>query len=159
MRRGAWIIIRNRRPTFPSSSPPDTEFFKKGNKTRMSQQVGSNLKPHCYQSNALTTKLPTAAAESTDDFCYLCTNLINVCVVSPDPNPRGLPMVGSISVCREQLSGVPRVVEGTSISGKYLRQPGARAVVQSASICREHLPGSTSSCPKYLQLSRVIFVR
>ena len=37
----AWII-RNRRPTFPSSSPPDLEFFKRGNKMKMSQQAGSN---------------------------------------------------------------------------------------------------------------------
>ena len=92
-------------------------------------------------------------------FAIYALTLLMYAVASPDPNPRGPPMVGSISVCREQLSGVPRVVEGTSISGKYLRQPGARAVVQSASSCREHLPDSTSSCPKYLQLSRVIFVR
>ena len=67
-------------------------------------------------------------------------------------------VVGSISVCQEQLSEVPRVVEGTSNSRKYLRlagavirgtsscqgtsiiqKPGARAVIQSTSSCREHL--------------------
>ena len=40
-------------------------------------------------------------------------------VAIPDPNPRGPPMVGSISVCREQLSGVPRVVEGTPRGGGH----------------------------------------
>ena len=67
--------------------------------------------------------------------------------------------------CREQFSGVPRVVEGTSNSHKYLRLPGA--VIRSTSSCRgdlhqsevSPLARSTSSCPKYLQLSRVIFVR
>ena len=98
---------------------------------------------------------------------------------------RGPPIVGSISVCqeqlsgvprlvegasnsrncREQLSGVPRVVEGTSNSQKYLRLLGA--VIRSTLSCRgdlhqsevSPLARSTSSCPKYLQLSRVIFVR
>ena len=36
------------------------------------------------------TRLPTAAAESTENLWYLCTVLINACVASldPDPNPR-----------------------------------------------------------------------
>ena len=55
----------------------------------MSQQAGSNRRPHDHESNTLTTGLPTAAAESTENLCYLCTNLINVTVASPDPNPRG----------------------------------------------------------------------
>ena len=88
---------------------------------------------------------------------------------------RGPPIVGSISVCqeqlsgvprlvegtsnsrtcREQLSGLPRVVEGTSNSHKYLRLPGA--VIRSTWSCRgdlhqsevSPLARSTSSCPKY----------
>ena len=44
LRTCAWII-RNRRPTFPSSSPPDLEFFKRRNKMKMSQQAGSNRDP------------------------------------------------------------------------------------------------------------------
>ena len=50
---------------------------------------------------------------------------------------RGPPIVGSISVCQEQLSGVPRLVEGTSNSQKYLRLPGA--VIRSTSSCRGNL--------------------
>ena len=60
---------------------------------KMSQQAGSNPRPQDHKSNALTTRLPTAAAESTENFWYLslCTVLINVYVASPDPdpNPRG----------------------------------------------------------------------
>ena len=56
---------------------------------KMSQQAGSNPRPQDHQSNALTTRLPTAAAESTENLWYLCTVLINVYVASPDPNPRG----------------------------------------------------------------------
>ena len=57
----------------------------------MSQQAGSNPRPQDHKSNALTTRLPTAAAESMENLCYLCTVLINVYVASPDrdPNPRG----------------------------------------------------------------------
>ena len=58
---------------------------------KMSQKADSNLRPQDYQSNALTTRLPTAAAESAKNLWYLCTVLIDVYVASPDPdpNPRG----------------------------------------------------------------------
>ena len=58
---------------------------------KMSQQAGSNPRPQDHQSNALTTRLPTAAAESTENLWYLCTVLIDVYVTSsdPEPNPRG----------------------------------------------------------------------
>ena len=56
---------------------------------KMSQQAGSNPSPQDYWSNALTTRLPTAAAEPTENLWYLCTVLNNVYVASPDPNPRG----------------------------------------------------------------------
>ena len=54
---------------------------------------GSNPRPHDHYSNALTTRLPTAGAESTENFCYLCTDrycltLLMYTVCSPDPNPR-----------------------------------------------------------------------
>ena len=54
-------------------------------------QTDSNQGPHDHQPNTLTTRLPTAAAESTENLSYLCTQLINVFVASPDPdrNPRG----------------------------------------------------------------------
>ena len=79
--------------------------------------------------------------------------------------PRVVEGTSNRRTCREQFSGVPRVVEGTSNSHKYLRLPGA--VIRSTSSCRgdlhqsevSPLARSTSSCPKYLQLSRVIFVR
>ena len=35
----------------------------------------------------LTTRPPTAAAESTENLWYLCTVLINVYVAGPDPDP------------------------------------------------------------------------
>ena len=54
-------------------------------------QTNSNPGPHDHQPNTLTTRLPTAAAESTENLSYLCTQLINVYVPSPDSdrNPRG----------------------------------------------------------------------
>ena len=45
---------------------------------KMSQQAGSNPAPQDHKSDALTTKLPTEAAELTENLCYLCTQLINV---------------------------------------------------------------------------------
>ena len=45
---------------------------------KMSQQAGSNPRSHDHQSNALTTRLPTAAAESTENLWYLRSDLINV---------------------------------------------------------------------------------
>ena len=38
-------------------------------------------------SPTLTTRLPTAAAESTENLWYSCTVLINVYVAGPDPYP------------------------------------------------------------------------
>ena len=57
----------------------------------MNQQAGSDPRPQDHWSNALTTRLPTAAAESAENLWYLCTVLINIYVASPDPdaNPRG----------------------------------------------------------------------
>ena len=49
-------------------------------------QTDSNPGPHDHQPNTLTTKLPTAAAESMENLSYLCTQLINVYVASPDPD-------------------------------------------------------------------------
>ena len=54
---------------------------------KMSQQAGSNPRSQDHWSNALTTSLPTAAAESTENLWYLCILLINVYVASPDPDP------------------------------------------------------------------------
>ena len=60
---------------------------------KMSQQAGSNPRAQDHYSNALTTRLPTAVTESTENLWYLCTVLINVYVASldldPNPNPRG----------------------------------------------------------------------
>ena len=55
-------------------------------------QTDSNPGPHDHQPNTLTTRLPTAAAESTESLSYLCSHLINQYAVAspdPDPNPRG----------------------------------------------------------------------
>ena len=54
---------------------------------KMSQQASSTPRPQDYWSNALTTRLPTAAAESMENLWYLGTVLINVYVASPDPDP------------------------------------------------------------------------
>ena len=67
-------------------------------------QTDSNPGPHDDQRNALTTRLPTAAAESMENLSYLCTQLINVYVASPDPdrNPWGggqLPNPKSAILC------------------------------------------------------------
>ena len=45
---------------------------------KMSQQAGLNPGPQDHKSDALTTRLPTGAAEPTENLCYLCTQLINV---------------------------------------------------------------------------------
>ena len=54
-------------------------------------QTDSNPGPHDHQPNTLTTRLPTAAAESTENLSCLWVHLINVTVAGPDPdfNPRG----------------------------------------------------------------------
>ena len=56
----------------------------------------SNREPHNQQSNALTTRLPIAAAELTENLWYLCTTLLTLLMYTvaipdpdPDPNPRG----------------------------------------------------------------------
>ena len=54
----------------------------------------SNPGPHDQYSNNLTTRLPTAAAESTENLLYLCTTLLTLLMYTvvnpdPDPNPRG----------------------------------------------------------------------
>ena len=58
---------------------------------KVHQTTDSNPGPHDHQPNTLTTRLPTAAAESKENLSYLCTQLINVYAAShdPDPNPRG----------------------------------------------------------------------
>ena len=48
-------------------------------------QADSNPGPHDQWANTLTTRLPTAAAESTENLWYLCT----VAGPAPNPNPRG----------------------------------------------------------------------
>ena len=51
-----------------------------------------------------------------------------------------LQIVGNISVCQEQLSGVPRVVEGTSNSGTCREQlSGVPRVVEGTSISQKYL--------------------
>ena len=54
-------------------------------------QTDSNPGPHDHQPNALTTRLPTAAAEWKENLRYLCSQVINVYEASPDPdrNRRG----------------------------------------------------------------------
>ena len=49
-------------------------------------QTDSNPGPHDHQPNALTTGLPTAAAEWKENLRYLCSQVINVYVASPDPD-------------------------------------------------------------------------
>ena len=63
---------------------PEPRFWK-------SLWSDSNHQSSDYKSSALTTRLPTAAAEPMESLWYLCTVLINVYVASsdPDPNPRG----------------------------------------------------------------------
>ena len=65
----------------------------------------SNPGPHDQYSNDLTTRLPTAAAESMENLLYLCTTLLTLLmytVADPDPNPRGgsqLPNPKSAILC------------------------------------------------------------
>ena len=47
-------------------------------------QTDSNPGPHDHQPNALTTRLPTAAAEWTENLRYLRSEVINVDEASPD---------------------------------------------------------------------------
>ena len=71
---------------FPDSTSY-LEFLKRGNKCRSRNercekvhQTDSNPGPHDHLPNTLTTKLPTTAAQSTENLWYLCTVLINVYV-------------------------------------------------------------------------------
>ena len=49
---------------------------------KMCQQTSSNPGPQDHKSDALTTRPPTEAAEPMENLCYLCTQLINVYVMS-----------------------------------------------------------------------------
>ena len=54
----------------------------------------SNPRPYDRYPNALTTRLPTAAAESKEDLLYLCTTLLTLLIYTvpshaPYPDPRG----------------------------------------------------------------------
>ena len=84
-------------------------------KMKMSQQAGSNLRPQDYLSDALTTRLLTAAAESTENLWYLCTVLINVYVASPDPDPRGGGQLPNPNECNSTLTSGTRVFTPTVI--------------------------------------------
>ena len=68
--------------THGQDSSPDLEFFKRGNKRKILHekvhQTDSNLGPHNHQFNTLTTRLATPAAQSTENLCYLWSNLINI---------------------------------------------------------------------------------
>ena len=50
-------------------------------------QTDSNPGPHDQQPNTLTTRLPTAAAESTENLSHLCSSHMMYTVASPDPDP------------------------------------------------------------------------
>ena len=54
-------------------------------KSNFSQSERLDFQDH--KSDALTTRLPTGAADLTMNLCYLCTQLIYT-VASPDPNPK-----------------------------------------------------------------------
>ena len=66
-----------------------------------------NPGPHDQQSNALTTRLPNAAAESMENLWYICTTLLTLLMYTvacpdPDPNARGggkLPNPKSAILC------------------------------------------------------------
>ena len=55
----------------------------------MSQQAGSNPGPQDHKSDALTTRLPTGAAERRKIFAIYALSLLMYTAASPDPNPRG----------------------------------------------------------------------
>ena len=77
-------IINARLRIFPKKRLRN-EDLKKVHKT------DSNPGPHDHQPNTLTTRLSTAAAESTENLRYLCPQVINAYVASRDPdrNPAG----------------------------------------------------------------------
>ena len=63
-------------------------YAPEGGHLRLSFYLENEKKvPGTYKSSALTTRLPTATAESTENLWSLCTVLINVYVASPDPDP------------------------------------------------------------------------
>ena len=68
---------------------------------------------------------------------------ISVCQEQLSGEPRLVEGTSNSGTCREQLSGVPRVVEGTSNSQKYLRLPeqlsGVPRVVEGTSISQKYL--------------------
>ena len=86
-RRRAWIIPKRCRPSGSQRSGADHMgsrlriFQKRKQKIPHEMDVkksDSNPGPHNQWSNALTTRLPTAAVESTENLLYLCTTLLTL---------------------------------------------------------------------------------
>ena len=50
-------------------------------------RVDSNPGPQDHQSNTLSTRATTAAAEPMENLSYLCCDLLMYTVASPDPDP------------------------------------------------------------------------
>ena len=65
-----------------------------------------NLRPRHQWSNTLTNRLTIAAAESTENLCYLCTNL-NV-YPDPHPNSRGAGQLPNPNKCNSTLTSATR---------------------------------------------------
>ena len=74
----SWTQGQDSSPDLQNLSKEQGKGFLTKRRSEKVHQTDSNPGPHDHQFNALTTRLPTAAAESTGNLCYLCTNLINV---------------------------------------------------------------------------------
>ena len=61
-------------------------------------QTNSNPGPHDHQPNTLTTRLPTVAAESTENLSYLCAS------PNPDPNHMGGGQLPNPNECNSTLT-------------------------------------------------------
>ena len=92
-----WRSISVKRTIKFRDCTSDLEFFRGGDKSgsrnegcEKVHQTDSNPGPDDQQPNTLTTRLPTTAAESTENLCYFyALTLLMYTVASPDPNPRG----------------------------------------------------------------------
>ena len=69
-------------------------------------QTDSNPGPHAHQPNTLTTRLSTAAAESTEILGIYALTLLMYTVASPepDPNPRGGGQLPNPNECNSTLT-------------------------------------------------------
>ena len=115
---GPEYLQLSRAPLFVWSTNSSREHFQLSKVPIIVESTSICLEYFQLSNSRKYLRMPGAVIQSTSS----CRGDLQWSEVSPfagSSHPeylelsRGPPIVGSISVCREQLSGVPRVVEGT----------------------------------------------